>query len=95
MGLTRLGPRRGDGHVQRPDLPTHLLLALPSQSTKPETRATSLLLVELYSDATSHSTPAPTDFAILRPRSRGKVLAYKGAYPGLDQGFKVCIVDCG
>lgn len=57
--LTRLRPRRSNRNIQRPNLPTNLLLpTLPRQRTKPKPGPSALLLVEFNRDAPTDSSPA-------------------------------------
>lgn len=92
--LTRLSPRRRNGNIQRPNLPANLFLPIPSKATKPHPRAPAFLFIELHSDAPPY-TPAPTRLPILRTSGRGEMLADEGLYTGLDESFKVCVIDSG
>lgn len=94
---TRLRPRRRNSNIQRPRLPTHLLLArFPRQPTKPHpsTGTTAFLLVELDRYPTAHAT-AFTTATTCTSCCGGEVLADEGGDAGVDEGFEVDVVYGG
>lgn len=95
---TRLRPRRSNSNIQRPNLPTNLLLPLPGhprQPTKPHPGPPPLLLIELDRYPTAHAA-TPTIENIIAARSGGgKVLADERGDAGVDEGFEIDVVDGG
>lgn len=97
MGHTRLRPRRRNSNIQRPSLPTHLLLTrFPGQPTKPHpsTGTTAFLLVELDRYPAAHATAFSTPSAGTSCGGR-EMLADEGGNAGVDEGFEVDVVDGG
>lgn len=95
---TRLRPRRSNSNIQRPNLPTNLLLPLschPRQPPKPHPGPPSLLLIEFDGYPTAHAA-TPTIEHIIAARSDGrKVLANERGDAGVDESFEVDVANGG
>lgn len=96
---TRLSPRRRNGNIQRPNLPTNLLLRsaaachFPCEPAKPHSRAwpSALLLIEFDSYSPADTTAAGGAYGCAF--GGRKVLAHERSDARVDKGFEVNVVD--
>ena len=88
---TRFCSRCSYRHIQIPHLPAYFFLSLSCETAKPDSRTPTPLFIEFHCNSAAHAATPAT----IGGTSYGRVLANKGAYAGVDEGFKVYIVDGG